>query len=56
MALRRRLAEWWRGKAEDREAIAQAEQEPLRAGDDPEQSRADEAQDVIDLGTGGGAT
>jgi hypothetical protein len=56
MSVRRRLSEWWRGKDEDREAVAHAEAERLRAGEDPEQTHADEAQDVIDLGTGGGAT
>jgi hypothetical protein len=56
MSVRQRLSEWWRGRAEDREAVAQAEDEPVRAGEDPDEKRVDEEQDVIDLGTGGGVT
>jgi hypothetical protein len=56
MSMRQRLSEWWRGRAEDRKAVAQAEDEPVSAGEDSDEKRADDEQDVIDLGTGGGAT
>jgi len=56
MSLLQRLVEWRRTKVEDRAAIAKSEQATLRADDEPEESEADAAQDVIDAGSGTGAT
>jgi hypothetical protein len=56
MSVLEHLSGWWRGRTEDRKAVAQAEHEPVRAGEDPDEKRVDDDQDVVDLGTGGGAT
>lgn len=54
MSLLQRLAEWRRTKTEDRTAVAKSEQEALRAADEPEER--DAAEDVLDAGSGTGAT
>jgi len=41
-----RLKAWRAGRNEERDAIAQAEREQLRAGDEPERSQADVVEDV----------
>jgi hypothetical protein len=56
MSFLQRLVEWRRTKAEDRTAIAKSEQASLRVGDEPEERETDASEDVLDAGSGTGAT
>jgi len=56
MSLLARLAEWWRTKAEDRAATSISEHESMRVGDASEEAEADAELDVMDAGSGTGAT
>lgn len=56
MSLLKRLAEWRRTKAEDRAAIAKAEHDALRVGDEFTKPEPDAELDILDAGSGTGAT
>jgi hypothetical protein len=56
MSLLKRLEEWWRAKSAERAASAKSEQQSMRADGPSEESEADAELDVMDAGSGTGAT